>query len=138
MPVTPTYLTYVIDQLAPLGHVTSARMFGGIGLYSNATIFALISDDTLFFKVDDASRREYEQQNMPALRPVASKPQLVSKNYYQVPATVIDDTEALCTWAKQAIAAAQAKPTTTARKKKAATPRAAKTKTRSTRAHKNR
>ena len=108
-PTSPSYLTFVIDQLAALGRVTSSRMFGGAGLYRDGAFFGLIAEDILYFKVDDATRGEYERRDMPALRPVASKPQLVSKNYFQVPAEVIDDPDTLCEWAQRALAAARAK-----------------------------
>lgn len=104
-----SYLTFVIDQLSGLGGVTSARMFGGTGLYRDGAIFGLIAEDILYFKVDDSSRDAYEQREMPALRPVASKPQLVSKNYYQVPAEVIDDPDTLYEWAQWALSASRAK-----------------------------
>ncbi len=109
MTTTPSYLTFVIDQLSGLGGVTSARMFGGTGLYRDGAIFGLIAEDILYFKVDDSSRRTYEQRGMPALRPVAKKPQLVSKNYYQVPADVLDDPDTLCAWAERAQSAVRAK-----------------------------
>ena len=119
-PTSPSYLTFVIDQLAALRDVTSARMFGGTGLYRDEAIFGLIAEDILYFKVDDTTRGEYEQRGMPALRPVASKPQLVSKNYYQVPADVIDDAETLCEWARRAVSAAHAKKKKSAPRKKPA------------------
>ena len=37
--------------------IRSKSMFGGVGVYSGERFFALIdNDDTLFFKVDDATR----------------------------------------------------------------------------------
>jgi DNA transformation protein and related proteins len=120
MTISPSYLTFVVDQLSALGRVTTARMFGGVGLYCDGSIFGLIAEDILYFKVDDGSRPAYEQRGMPALRPVASKPQLVSKNYYQVPADVIEDLDTLCEWARHALSAARAKTKKTAAKKKSA------------------
>lgn len=108
-PTSPSYLTFVIDQLTALGRVTASRMFGGSGLYRDGMIFGLIAEDILYFKVDDSTRGEYEQLGMPPLRPVASKPRLVSKNYYQVPADVLDDPDTLCEWARRAVSAAGAK-----------------------------
>jgi len=120
MPVSTSYLTFVLDQLAPLGAgaVTSKRMFGGIGLYFESTFFGIVDDDIVYLKVDDASRPEYEQREMPPFCPVASKPAMVSKNYYQLPGEILDDPELLVVWAKRALQAARS-PSKRARKKPA-------------------
>lgn len=109
MAVTSSYLSFVLEQLEALGPVSSKRMFGGIGLYFDDAFFGLIDDDVVFFKVDDASRGEYEQRDMPPFRPVASKPEMVSKNYYQLPGEVLEDSELLATWARRAVQAARSK-----------------------------
>ena len=44
-------------------------MFGGLGLYSGEWFFALIDDDVLFFKVDDANREDYVSRGMKAFMP---------------------------------------------------------------------
>ncbi len=57
MSVSNDYRDFVLEQLAPAGRVTSRAMFGGVGLYLDGLFFALIDDDTLFFKTDDATRK---------------------------------------------------------------------------------
>ena len=110
MSVTSSYLNYVVDQLASLRGVTAKRMFGGIGLYSDARFFGLIDDDVLFLRVDDRSRGDYLARDMPPFHPVRSKPEQTSANYYQVPGDVLDDAEELAVWARRALVAAQAAP----------------------------
>ena len=58
MSVSNDFLAYVIDQLGGRGY-SSRRMFGGVGLYSGELFFALIADDTLYFKVDDSNRGDF-------------------------------------------------------------------------------
>ena len=48
MPVSPEYLDYLLDLLAPLGPVQAKRMFGGTGLFFDGTMFGLIVDDVLY------------------------------------------------------------------------------------------
>jgi DNA transformation protein len=119
MAVTPSYLSFLVDQLEAFGAVTAKRMFGGIGLYTGERIFGLIDDDVVFFKVDDESRPDYEARGMPPFRPVSSKPELVSKNYYQVPGEIVEDAEALTVWAQRAAKAAAAPKPQQKRKKSA-------------------
>ncbi len=60
MPVSNDYRDFVLEQLAAAGSVSPRAMFGGVGLYLDGLFFALIDDDTLYFKADDASRKRYE------------------------------------------------------------------------------
>jgi DNA transformation protein len=115
MPVGAAFLQYVLEQLERTGRVTSRRMFGGVGLYCDSVFFGIVYDDTLYFKVDDTTRPDYESRRMKPLRPFKDKPD-VSLTYYTVPADVLDDAEELVTWARRAIAIASAAPL----KKKAA------------------
>jgi DNA transformation protein len=116
MPVTASYLTFVLDQLSGLRGVSSRRMFGGVGLYQDGLFFGAIDDDVMFLRVDDATRPEFTQRGSQALRPVASKPDMVMEAYYQVPGDILDDPESLHQWAQRAIAIARANPTAKQRK----------------------
>ena len=115
MAVGTAYVQYVLEQLARTGRVSSRRMFGGVGLYCDGLFFGLIDDDTLFFKVDDATRGEYEARGMKPFRPYADKPE-VSMAYYTVPVDVLDDAEELVAWARRSVAIAAAKPARKPRK----------------------
>jgi len=105
--ISNEYLHYVLEQLAGLGRVSSRRMFGGAGLYCGDCFFGLISGDTLYFKVDDSTRREYEIRGMAPFRPYADRPE-VSMTYYEVPADALEDAETLVVWARASVAVARA------------------------------
>jgi DNA transformation protein len=124
MSASNDYLQYVLEQLADLSDVTSRRMFGAFGLYRDGVFFGLISDDTLYFKVGDATRDDYESRGMGRFKPYRDRPGL-SMSYYEVPADVLEDVEALVAWAKRAVTvAAQApKPVRPARGRKRVRPR---------------
>jgi DNA transformation protein len=107
MAVGSDYLQYVLEQLSVLEHVSSRRMFGGIGLYCDGVFFALIDNDTLFFKVDDSNRGDYTARNMTAFRPFADKPDL-SMSYFEVPADALEDRDELAVWARKSVAVAVA------------------------------
>ena len=105
MSVAAEYLAYVLDQLSVLGDVTSRRMFGGVGLYRGELFFGLISDDVLYFKVDDANRADYEREGMKSFRPFRDRPQY-ELGYYEVPANALEDPETLADWARKSLAVA--------------------------------
>jgi DNA transformation protein len=107
MSVGAAFLQYVLEQLERLRGVTQRRMFGGVGIYCDDVFFALIDDDTLYLKVDDSTRPDYESRGMQAFRPYKDKPE-VSMTYYTVPADVLDDAEQLVTWARRSVVLASA------------------------------
>jgi len=133
MPVSPNFLSYVIDQLRSLGAVRSRRMFGGIGLYCDDLFFGLIDDDILYFKVDDSNRELYVSRGCEQFRPFPDDPNTVSMNYYRVPEDVLEDADEVRAWARKSIviagAAAAAKSANKQTKKKKKSIEAARTTT---------
>jgi len=108
MPYSSDYLQYVLDQLAGLQGAVSRGMFGGAGLYCDDLFFGLIaSDDTLYFRVNDANRPDYEALGMARFRPYKDKPHM-SFNYYEVPPRVLENAAELVTWARRSLQAADA------------------------------
>jgi DNA transformation protein len=105
MAVKPQYLAYILEQLGGIEALHSRRMFGAVGLYSGELFFGLIDDDTLFFKTDGRNAAEYLSRKMPRFMPFPERPEAVMA-YYQVPADIIDDNEALNDWARKSVAVA--------------------------------
>jgi DNA transformation protein len=95
----------ILDQLAPLGGITSRPMFGGWSIYWEGVIFAIQYRDRVYFKVDDQSKGEYLAKGMGPFRPNERQ---TLKSYFEVPHDVLDDPEALLSWAREAIRAGQA------------------------------
>jgi len=80
-------------------------MFGGVGLYSGDLFFALMDDDTLYFKVDDITRHRFEDRGMGPFRPGGEDDEVMQ--YYEVPADVLEDAEALAPWVADAVEVAR-------------------------------
>ena len=108
MPVSRDFLDHIADQLRAFGPVTVRRMFSGAGLFRGGLMFGLISRDVLHFKVGDANRGAYLAAGAKPFtyRRLGSDALLTS--YYEVPAAVLDDSDALVAWARGAHAAALA------------------------------
>jgi DNA transformation protein and related proteins len=106
MPVTDGFRTFVLEQLEQVVRDLRHRaMFGGVGIYAGEDFFALIADDTLYLKVDDATRPKYQTAGLMPFRPYG--PDGEEMQYYQVAADVIEDPDALRTWVADAIAVAR-------------------------------
>jgi DNA transformation protein len=107
--VTDSFVAFVLEQLEPLGPLTSKKMFGGVGLYAGDLFFALVSRDVLYLKGDDDTRGEREAAGARPFQPFPDRPKGKGKmQYYSVPAAVLEDGDALMAWAKQSIAIARA------------------------------
>ena len=104
MRVTDGFRAFVLEQLAGVKSVQARAMFGGVGLYADEVFFGILAADTVYLKVDDSNRGQYEAAGMTAFRPYADKPMTMS--YYQVPAGVIEDGDELAAWARASIRAA--------------------------------
>ena len=105
MPVSPSFQTFVVDQLSRVvPQARARRMFGGVGIYSGKVFFALIADDTLYFKVDDSNQADFEARQMGPFRPYGYEGEVMQ--YYQVPDDLLEDVEALRPWVEKALAVA--------------------------------
>jgi DNA transformation protein len=102
---TPAFRTFVLDQLEELGDVSSRSMFGGAGLYCRGLFFGIIARDTLYLKVDDRNRRDYERAGMKPFKPYPDRPGTM--RYYAVPLDVLESAPELISWARKAVAAAE-------------------------------
>ncbi len=104
MAVTPSYRDFVVEQLERIASITAKSMFGGVGLYAEEYFFALIANDRLYFKVDDANRPDFEAAAMEPFRPYGDERAM---QYYEVPIEVLEDGEALQHWTEKAIEVAR-------------------------------
>ena len=108
MTVSSTFRTFIVDQLGRVVPQLRARsMFGGVGIYAGDLFFALIDDDTLYFKVDDSNRADFEARGMGPFRPYGDDGEVMQ--YYEVPADLLEDPEALRPWVEKAVAVAARK-----------------------------
>ena len=106
MKASPEYLNFVLEQLSPVGDVKGRAMFGGYGIFHEGLMFALIAEDTLYFKVNESNRDMYKRAQ--------SNPFPHGISYWEVPTDVLEENTKLHEWANISIKIAQE----TARKKR--------------------
>lgn len=95
------FVTYLLELLAPLHGITAKRMFGGYGLFREGLMFALVSNDTLYFKTDSQTLAYFTERE---LEPFSffKKSEEIRTSYYRAPEEALDNSEEMCTWAAQA------------------------------------
>lgn len=99
------FLNHVLDLLQSFGPVKSRKMFGGYGIFLDGTMFALIADDALYFKVDDLTLPNFEELGLPSF--VYNKQgKDVVMSYSLAPDDAMEDGEVMSHWAELAYDAA--------------------------------
>ena len=66
MPLSREFEAFVLEQFRRVADITPKRMFGGMGVYSHDAHFAILSDDTVYLRVDD-SKNTKDSENLGVL-----------------------------------------------------------------------
>lgn len=96
MPAGNPYLEFLLEQMAPLGDITSRAMFGGHCLYCNGIVFALVAKNALFLKGDDVNRPAFEARGLKPFKPFDDQDATMS--YYEAPPEIFEDSDAMRLW----------------------------------------
>ncbi|HUB97177.1 MAG TPA: TfoX/Sxy family protein [Stellaceae bacterium] len=105
MAASEGFVAFVCDQLGPWAAVLPRRMFGGLGLFRSGTMFALVQEDTLYFRTDDANVGDFRAAGMAPFS-YRRAGRTVALGYHAVPSDVLDESDRLAAWAEKAYAAA--------------------------------
>lgn len=105
MPTSRDFVDHMLERLASLGDVRARAMFGGYGLSLDGLSFALVADDVLYFKADDANRPAFEAEGLAPFAPFPDRPNQ-TMSYYPPPETAFDDDAELLHWARLGLEAA--------------------------------
>ena len=94
------FCEFVLDQLRPLGTVNCRPLSGGFALYRDEAFFAFVHQDKIFFCTDEKTRDRYTTSGMKSCGHNSGP---AMKDYYEVPADVVEDAEQLLEWGAEAV-----------------------------------
>jgi DNA transformation protein len=107
MVASDTFAEFLREQLAPLGRVTMRRMFGKTGVFCDGVMLGMVTENTLYFRVDDHNRVAFkEAEAFPPLN-YQKKGCTIDLSFWRVPERLFDEPDELVTWARAALAAAR-------------------------------
>src|ERR1700716_1444691 len=107
MVASETYAEFLREQLAPLGRVTLRRMFGKSGVFCDGVMLGMVTENTLYFRVDDQNRATFrEAEAFPPLN-YAKQGSTIDLSFWRVPERLFDEPDELVAWAQAALAAAR-------------------------------
>jgi DNA transformation protein and related proteins len=107
MVASDSFAEFLREQLAPLGRITMRRMFGKTGVFCDGLMFAVVTDDTLYFRVDDDNRVAFEEaKSFPPLN-YGKQGRTIDLSFWRAPERLFDEPDELNAWARLALAAAR-------------------------------
>jgi len=98
---------YIRELFAAFGPVLIRRMFGGAGIYADATMFALVADGIIFLKADAHTIPAFEREGLGPFTYSAKNGKDIAMSYWRMPDRLYDDPDELARWANDALAAAR-------------------------------
>ena len=107
MVASASFAEFLREQLAPLGRVTLRRMFGKTGVFCDGVMFGMVTDNTLYLRVDDHNRMAFkEAEAFPPLN-YEKKGVAIDLSFWRAPERLFDEPDELVDWARLALAAAR-------------------------------
>jgi len=106
MVASASFAEFLREQLAPLGRITMRRMFGKTGVFCDGVMLGMVTDNTLYFRVDDGNREVFKEAA--ALPPLNYKKQgsTIDLAFWRAPERLFDEPDEFVAWARAALAAA--------------------------------
>ena len=106
MVASSEFASFLRDQLASLGYVTMRRMFGKTGVFCEGVMFGMVTENILYFRVDDQNRATFkEAESFPFLNYMKNG-RTIDLSFWRAPDRLFDEQEELIAWARAALAAA--------------------------------
>jgi DNA transformation protein len=106
------------ELFAGFGPVSVRRMFGGVGVFADGLMFALVSKGVIYLKADSATVPTFEQEGLAPFSYATRNGEHTLTSYWRMPDRLYDDSEELARWARNAHGAAQRKAAQPARRSK--------------------
>ena len=105
MAASEEQIAFVTDLFRGLPALTTRKMFGGLGIYSEGTIFAVIGpEDALLLKARGQLAKDLAAEGCEqwAYEGKSGKPSRMP--YWTLPDAALDDPEEACIWARRSLA----------------------------------
>jgi DNA transformation protein len=107
MVASDSYAAFLRELLAPLGCVTMRRMFGKTGVFCDGVMIGMVTDDALYFRVDEQNRAALaEAETEPPLN-YEKKGDTIDLAFWRAPERLFDEPDEFLTWAREALGAAR-------------------------------
>jgi DNA transformation protein len=94
------------ELFAEFGPVDVRRMFGGVGIFVEGRMIALVSREVIYLKADAETIPDFEREGLAPFSYATRDGERKLTSYWRIPDRLYDDAEELARWAHGAHAAA--------------------------------
>ena len=107
MKVSTGFVDYLNDLFGALGVVRARPMFGGVGVYIDDLMFALLDrDETIYLRADAETRAAFEAAGSQPFRYRMKTGEEMEFGYWRIPEEALDSPESAAQWGRLALEAA--------------------------------
>ena len=107
MVASDSFAEFLRELLAPLGRVTMRRMFGKTGVFCDGLMLGMVTNNTLYFRVDDLNRAAFKEAESSPPLSYEKKGVTIDLSFWRAPERLFEEHDELLTWAQAALAAAR-------------------------------
>jgi DNA transformation protein len=107
MVASDNFAEFLHELLAPLGRVTMRRMFGKTGVFCDGLMLGMVTDNTLYLRVDDHNRAAFKEAESSPPLSYEKKGFTIDLSFWRTPERLFDEPDELLKWAQTALAAAR-------------------------------
>jgi len=98
---------FVTELFAGVGHITSRKMMGGLSIYADSQIFAILAaDGQIYLKAKYEFAKRLEAAGAQPFTFTSKDGKQSRMNYWTLPGPALDDPELAAEWGKAALMAA--------------------------------
>jgi DNA transformation protein and related proteins len=107
MVASAEFAEFLKEQLAPLGYITLRRMFGKTGVFCDGVMLGMVTDNTLYLRVDEHNREAFaDAASQPPLN-YRKQGETIDLAFWRAPERLYDEPDEFVEWARLALAAAR-------------------------------
>lgn len=104
MAISSDHKAFVRDLFAPLGGISMRPMMGGLCIYSDGKIFAIVgADDQIFIKATGALAQDMADEGCEKFTYTRKDGVVSQMGYWSLPDAALDDPEIACHWGRRSI-----------------------------------
>lgn len=101
MSISESDIAFAEELFAGLGHITHRKMMGGLAIYRDGLIFAILdSEGTAYLKAKGTFAARLAAEGSRQFGAGSGK----VMGYWTLPEAALDDPDTACAWARQALA----------------------------------
>lgn len=106
MVASDSFADFLREELAPLGSITLRRMFGKTGVFCDGLMFGMVTDNTLYLRVDHGNRTTFKEAELFPPLNYRKRGRAIDLSFWRAPERLFDEPSELLIWARAALAAA--------------------------------